>query len=83
VSEPDADSSVEKALAGGALQHIGWYRFYFGDERWEWLDEVAVLHGTRDVVVIDERLHDTSGELIGTQGFYIDVTPTASRSCRW
>ena len=45
VSEPDADSSVEKALAGGALQHIGWYRFYFGDERWEWSDEVAALHG--------------------------------------
>jgi PAS domain S-box-containing protein len=128
VSEPDADSSVEKALAGGALQHIGWYRFYFGDERWEWSDEVAELHGyrpravtpttelvlshkhpddhaqvaatlddirrthkpfstrhriitvqgdTRVVVVIGERLHDDSGEVIGTQGFYIDATPTA------
>jgi PAS domain S-box-containing protein len=128
VSAPDADSSVEKALAGGALEPIGWYRFYFGDERWEWSDEVAALHGyqpgavtpttelvlshkhpddyaqvaatledirrthkpfstrhrivtvqgdTRDVVVIGERLHDDSGEVIGTQGFYIDVTPTA------
>lgn len=127
MSEPDADSSVEKALAGGAPQHIGWYRFYFGDERWEWSDEVAVLHGygpgtvapttelvlshkhpddyaqvaatlddirrthkpfstrhrivtaqgdTRDVVVIGDRLQDNSGEVIGTQGFYIDVTPT-------
>ena len=47
MSEPDAVSSVEKALAGGALQHIGWYRFYFGDELWEWSDEVAVLHGYR------------------------------------
>ena len=32
---------------------------------------------TRDVVVvIGERLHDNTGEVIGTQGFYIDVTPT-------
>jgi hypothetical protein len=128
VSEPDADSSVEKTLAGGALQHIGWYRFYFGDERWEWSDEVAVLHcyrpgtvipttelvlfhkhpddhaqvaatledirrthkpfstrhriitvqgDTRDVVVIGERLHDNGGEVLGTRGFYVDVTPTA------
>ena len=127
MSEPETDSSVEKALAGGALQHIGWYRFYFGDERWEWSDEVAVLHGyrpgtvtpttelvlshkhpddyaevaatlddirrthkpfstrhriitvqgeNRDVVVIGERLHDNSGQVIGTQGFYIDATPT-------
>ena len=30
---------------------------------------------TREVVVIGERLHDNAGELIGTQGFYIDVTP--------
>ena len=30
---------------------------------------------TREVVVIGERLHDNAGELIGTQGFYFDVTP--------
>lgn len=121
------ESSVEKALAGGALQRIGWYRFYFADERWEWSQEVELLHGyqpgtatpttelvlshkhpddyahvaatlddirrshkpfstrhriittqgdTRDVVVIGERLHDDNGEVVGTQGFYIDVTPT-------
>ena len=29
------------------------------------------------MVVIGERLHDDSGEVIGTQGFYIDATPTA------
>jgi fructose-specific component phosphotransferase system IIB-like protein len=38
---------------------------------------VTVQGDTRDVVVIGERLHDDSGEVIGTQGFYIDVTPTA------
>lgn len=121
------ESSVEKALAGGALQRIGWYRFYFADERWEWSPEVELLHGyqpgtatpttalvlshkhpddhahvaatlddirrshkpfstrhriittqgnTRDVVVIGERLHDDNGQVVGTRGFYIDVTPT-------
>ena len=31
---------------------------------------------TREVVVIGEHLHDNAGEVVGTQGFYIDVTPT-------
>lgn len=125
---PEGNSSVEKALTGGALQRIGWYRFYFADERWEWSAEAAQIHGydagavtpttelvlshkhpedyeqvaatiddirrtlkpfstrhriittrgeTRDVVVIGERFHNDDGEVIGTQGFYIDVTPTA------
>jgi PAS domain S-box-containing protein len=121
------DSTVELALAGGAPQHFGWYRFYFEDERWEWSPEVARIHGyepgavtpttrlvlshkhpddyehvaatledirrtlkpfstrhriitvagaTREVVVIGERMHDNTGRVIGTQGFYIDVTPS-------
>jgi len=127
-SDPRRNSPVEKALTGGALERIGWYRFYFADERWEWSAEVAQIHGydagtvtpttelvlshkhpedyehvaatlddirrtlkplstrhriittrgeTRDVVVIGERLRDEDGCVIGTQGFYIDVTPTA------
>ncbi len=120
------DSNVELALAGGAPQHFGWYRFYFEDDRWEWSPEVARIHGyepaavtpttrlvlshkhpedyehvaatledirrslkpfstrhriitvqgaTREVVVIGERVHDNTGRVVGTQGFYIDVTP--------
>ena len=127
---PDEDSSVEQALTGGALQRVGWYRFYFGDERWEWSTEVEQIHGyqsgtvtpttevvlshkhpddyphvaatlddirrthkpfstrhriitvqgeVRDVVVIGERFHDNMGEIVGTQGFYLDVTPTATQ----
>ena len=127
---PDEDSSVEQALTGGALQRVGWYRFYFGDERWEWSEEVEQIHGyqpgtvtpttevvlshkhpddyphvaatlddirrthkpfstrhriitvqgdVRDVVVIGERLHDNTGEIVGTQGFYLDVTPSAKQ----
>ncbi|PXX07269.1 PAS domain S-box-containing protein [Mycolicibacterium moriokaense] len=37
---------------------------------------ITVQGATRDVVVIGERLRDNTGEVIGSQGFYIDVTPT-------
>ena len=127
MTAPHEDYPVEQALTGGTLQAVGWYRFYFGDERWEWSAEVAQIHGyrpgtvtpttqlvlshkhpddykyiaatlddirrthkplstrhriitvqgqTRDIVIIGERLHDDTGEVIGTQGFYLDVTPT-------
>ncbi|CQD16968.1 putative PAS/PAC sensor protein [Mycobacterium lentiflavum] len=31
---------------------------------------------TRDVVVVGEQLHDDLGEVVGTHGYYLDVTPT-------
>ena len=38
------------------------------------IDDRKVVQGdTRDIVVIGERLHDDSGEVIGAHGFYIDV----------
>jgi hypothetical protein len=38
---------------------------------------ITVQGQTRDIVIIGERLHDDdTGEVIGTQGFYLDVTPT-------
>jgi PAS domain S-box-containing protein len=105
---------------------VGWFRFYFDDERWEWSPEVQRMHGylpgsvtpttevvlshkhpddyrqivdtldeirrTRQafssrhritdvqgrvhhVVVVGDQLHDDGGTVIGTHGFYIDVTP--------
>jgi PAS domain S-box-containing protein len=121
-----------QALTGGIPQRVGWYRWFFDDERfdderWEWSPEVEHIHGyqpgtatpttrlvlshkhpddyqqaaatlddtrrrhtpfstchriitvqgtTREVVVIGERLHDNTGEVIGAQGFYVDVTAT-------
>ena len=44
-SDPDDSPSLQKALTGGALQRIGWYRFYFADERWEWSAEAQQIHG--------------------------------------
>ncbi|GJF16258.1 putative transcription antitermination regulator [Mycolicibacterium cyprinidarum] len=123
---PEQDS-VEQALTGGQPQRVGWFRFYFADERWEWSDEVQILHGyqpgtvtpstdlvlshkhpadyqqvaatldevrrshqtfstrhriidthgeVHEVVVIGDQLKDDSGQLVGTHGFYVDVTPT-------
>ncbi|OBK76715.1 PAS and ANTAR domain-containing protein [Mycobacterium sp. 1274761.0] len=123
------DDTVEQALAGGSPQQVGWFRFYFADERWEWSDQVQRLHGyepgtvepttelvlshkhpddyvgvaatldeirrthktfstrhriidtrqqVHDVIVIGDRLYD-DGEVIGTHGFYVDVTDTDRR----
>jgi hypothetical protein len=121
---------VERAFAG-APQRVGWFRFYFEDQRWEWSDQVQRLHGyepgtvvpTTELVLahkhpddrrqvaetIDDMLHthrafstrhrilDTSGAVhhvvvvgdqltdhrdvvIGTHGYYVDITPTAERT---
>jgi hypothetical protein len=125
---PGSDS-LEQALAGGAPQHVGWFRFYFDDERWEWSEQVQLMHGyepgtvipttelvlshkhpddyvqvaatldsirrthktfstrhriidthevVHDVVVIGDQLYDDDGNVIGTHGFYVDVTASAS-----
>jgi hypothetical protein len=120
-------SPVEVALAGGSPLRVGWFSFYFADQRWEWSAQVEQMHGYRpglvtpttelvlahkhpddaahvaatlaeihqsngtlstrhriidvggrvhDVVVISERLQDRGGAVIGTHGFYVDVTPS-------
>ncbi|MGW0162626.1 PAS and ANTAR domain-containing protein [Mycobacterium sp. NPDC003323] len=107
-------------------QRVGWYRYHFGDERWEWSDDVLSMHGyppgsirpttdlvlnhkhpedrdrvaaalqtirrthepfsirhrmvnvhedVREVMMIGESLRDAAGEVVGAQGYYIDVTP--------
>jgi hypothetical protein len=41
----DNNEGVEEALAGGGPQRVGWFRFYFDDDRWEWSPQVAKMHG--------------------------------------
>ena len=118
---------LEHALAGGAPQRVGWFRFHFADQRWEWSPQVQQMHGyqpgtvvpttelvlshkhpddygpvaatlaeirrtsgafstrhrivdtrggVHSVVVIGDQLCDDSGAVIGTHGFYVDVTPS-------
>lgn len=108
-------------------QHVGWFRFYFDDERWEWSPEVEAMHGyapgtvtpttelvlshkhpddyrhvaatldevrrhhqafstrhriidtagrIRHVLVVADTVVDDAGEVVGTHGFYVDVSPT-------
>jgi hypothetical protein len=123
----EGQTPVEHALAGGEPQRVGWFRFYFADERWEWSPQVERMHGyepgsvhpTTDlvlshkhpddygqvaatleeirrtsgafstrhriidtrggvhhVVVVADQLHDDGGAVVGTHGFYVDVTPS-------
>ena len=119
-------ADVEQALAGGVPQQVGWFRFYFTDQRWEWSEQVQRIHGyepgtvtpttdlvlahkhpddrgqvaatidqilntheafstrhriidtggnVRHIVVVGDQLFDEQGEVIGTHGFYVDVSP--------
>ncbi|GAA4542529.1 PAS and ANTAR domain-containing protein [Mycobacterium paraffinicum] len=123
-------ANVEQALAGGAAQPAGWFRFYFTDQRWEWSEQVQRMHGyepgsvtpttdlvlshkhpddrgqvaatidqivntrqafstrhriidtdgnVRHVVVVGDRFFDDDGDVVGTQGFYIDVSPATGQ----
>jgi PAS domain S-box-containing protein len=115
-----------EALAWGAPERVGWFCFFFDDERWEWSPQVAKMHGyepgsvtpttelvlshkhpddcrqiantlalirqtrqafssrhrirdvagvVRHVVVVGDQLRNGDGFVVGTHGFYIDVTP--------
>jgi hypothetical protein len=123
-------ADVEQALAGGAPQPVGWFRFYFADQRWEWSEQVQRMHGyepgtvtpttdlvlahkhpddrgqvaatidqilnthkafstrhrivdtagtVRHVVVVGDQLCDDDGAVIGTHGFYVEVSQLPDR----
>lgn len=122
------DDPVVQALAGGAPQRMGSFRFFFDGERWEWSEQVQRLHGyapgtvrpttelvlahkhpddrneiaatlddirrnhgafstrhriidahgeTHQVIVVANQIIDEAGAVVGTEGFYVDVTPSA------
>ncbi|WP_068186070.1 PAS and ANTAR domain-containing protein [Mycobacterium sp. UM_CSW] len=75
---------VEKALAGGVPQRVGWFRFYFADQRWEWSDQVQRMHGyepgsvtpTTDLVLAHKHPDDrgqvaaTIDQILNTHGAF-------------
>jgi hypothetical protein len=122
-----SSGTAERALAGGLPQKVGWFRFHFADQRWEWSPEVERMHGYRpgeaapttdlvlshkhpddqgqvaatlrevvrtgrpfsarhrivdvqgqvhEVLVVADRLLNKTGGVIGTHGYYVDVTPS-------
>lgn len=131
LADIEGQTPAEHALAGGDPQNVGWFRFYFADERWEWSPQVQRMHGyepgtvnpTTDlvlshkhpddygqvaatldeirrtsgafstrhriidthgeihhVVVVGDQLFDDAGEVVGTHGFYVDVTPSMTQA---
>jgi hypothetical protein len=121
---------VEQAFAG-APQRVGWFRFYFDDQRWEWSEQVQRMHGyepgtvtpttelvlahkhpedrgevaktidemlvarrafstrhrildtrgvVHQVVVVGDLLTDRQDVVIGTHGYYVDITPSSDRA---
>jgi PAS domain S-box-containing protein len=123
-------AEVEQALAG-APQRVGWFRFYFDDQRWEWSEQLQRMHGyepgtvtpttelvlehkhpndrrdvkktidemlvsrrpfstrhrivdthgtVHQVVVVGDQLTDNDGAVMGTHGYYVDITPTSDRA---
>jgi hypothetical protein len=40
----DHADDVGQAFAGDP-QRVGWFRFYFADQRWEWSEQVQRMHG--------------------------------------
>lgn len=126
-ADPTGQTPVEQALAGGDPHRVGWFRFYFADERWEWSPQVERMHGyepgtavpttelvlshkhpedygqvaatldeirrtsgafstrhriidtngeVHHVVVVGDQLFDETDQVVGTHGFYVDVTPS-------
>ena len=115
---------VDQIIGVGQPQRVGRFRYYLADQRWEWSDAVAGMHGyqpgtvapstelllqhkhpddrehvaealdrvlrgepfssrhriidnhgrTRWVIVVGDRMLAEDGTVIGTSGFYIDVT---------
>ena len=129
--DPATGNNADYDVAGVRPQYVGWFRFFFDDEHWEWSDEVHLMHGyepgtvspttelvlshkhpddyqqvattlddvrrhhqafsTRHriidttgrihhVIVVADKLQDESGAVVGTNGFYVDVTPSEDRN---
>ena len=90
----NVDSPVEQALVGGTPERVGWYRFYFADERWEWSPEVERMHGyqpgtanpTTSMVLLHKHPEDyehVAATLDDIRRTHKPFTPvTASSPCR-
>lgn len=122
---PEQAQVLGRVIGMGKAQNVGTFYFWFADQRWEWSDEVAMLHGyepgtvtptnelllshkhpedraqvadtlansienaqpfssrhriidttgrVHHVIVVADQMLDESETVIGTSGYYIDVT---------
>jgi ANTAR domain/PAS fold len=119
------DDDVGRKLADGGPTLVGWFRYFFDEDRWEWSPQVEQIHGyepgtvtpttklvlshhhpqdyrqvadtlelirqtrrafrsrhricdihgnVHDIAVIGDEIHDEDGRVIGTYGFYVDLS---------
>jgi hypothetical protein len=125
--QPEEALALDRVIGTGTPQSVGAFRFWFADQRWEWSDEVASMHGYRPgsvtpttelllthkhpddreavasalarsiadaepfssrhriidtagavhhVILVADRMIDEGSRVVGTSGYYIDVTDT-------
>ncbi|QXN95614.1 PAS and ANTAR domain-containing protein [Nocardia iowensis] len=125
VDEAETVRPIEEVLGAGRPQSAGSFRFWLADQRWEWSDEVALIHGyaagsvqpttelllahkhpedrqqvantiarsvetgepfcsrhriidtegqVHHVLVVGDHMVDDDGTVIGTAGYYVDIT---------
>lgn len=43
--QPEDAFALDGVIGRGTPQNVGGFRFWFADQRWEWSDEVAAMHG--------------------------------------
>ncbi|OBG01691.1 PAS and ANTAR domain-containing protein [Mycolicibacter sinensis] len=122
--DDEVHNDLDLVVGHGEPQRVGRFRYFLGEQRWEWSDTVARMHGYEPgtvepntelllqhkhpedrpqvaevldrvvqgepfssrhrivdtagqvhwVIVVGDRMLDDDGELIGTAGFYVDVT---------
>ncbi|MGB6207647.1 PAS and ANTAR domain-containing protein [Mycobacterium sp.] len=123
---PEAQATLATSTDADAVS-VGAFRFWFVGQRWEWSDEVALMHGyepgsvapttelllshkhpedrshvqdlldralvskssfssrhrfidtagnVHDAIVVADRMADETGAVVGTAGYYVDLTAT-------
>lgn len=122
--DSEVQSDLDLVVGHGEPQRVGRFRYWLGEQRWEWSDAVARMHGYEPgavspstqlllqhkhpedraqvaavlervvegepfssrhriidtggqehwVIVVGDRMLDDAGVVIGTAGFYVDVT---------
>jgi ANTAR domain-containing protein/PAS domain-containing protein len=123
---PERQATLPASADADAVR-VGGFRFWFAGERWEWSDEVALMHGyepgsvqpttelllshkhpddrdhvqdllnralhskssfssrhrfidvggnVHDTIVVADRMLDEAGAVVGTAGYYVDLTAT-------
>ncbi|PXX58164.1 PAS domain S-box-containing protein [Nocardia tenerifensis] len=124
---------VAEVLGSGRAQSAGTFRFWLADQRWEWSDEVALIHGYQPgsirpstelllshkhpedreqvantiartvetgepfcsrhriidtkgrlhhVLVVGDGMVDDDGRVVGTSGYYVDITDALAEDRR-